>query len=142
MNTSKTMSTITLALLAGLLAPAFASARDHFSIRAAIPVHGGHGYDARHYSHKVVYIAPRYYPPFVRQPIIVPAPIIYQAPVITQPVAVISQQPVTSVIYVTNSNGSVTPVTITWSGSAWVGPKGEQYLNYPTVEQLKMIYSF
>ena len=48
----------------------------------------------------------------------------------------------TTVVNITNSNGSVTPVILRRSGNMWVGPKGEQYMSVPTPEQLKPIYGF
>ena len=48
----------------------------------------------------------------------------------------------TSVVNITNSNGSITPVILRRSGNMWIGPKGEQYLSMPTVEQLKPVYGF
>ena len=48
----------------------------------------------------------------------------------------------TVVINVTNSNGSITPVTLTRQGNLYVGPKGEQYTSLPTEEQLKKVYGF
>ena len=46
------------------------------------------------------------------------------------------------VINVRNSNGSVTPVTLTRQGNAYIGPKGEHYLQVPTEEQLRPVYGF
>ena len=48
----------------------------------------------------------------------------------------------TVVINVHNSNGSITPVTITRQGNIYVGPKGEQYTALPTEDQLKSVYGF
>ncbi len=50
------------------------------------------------------------------------------------------QQANTVVVNITNSNGSITPVTLHRSGNVWVGPRGEQYMSMPTVEQLRPIY--
>ncbi len=50
------------------------------------------------------------------------------------------QQANTVVVNITNSNGSVTPVTLQRYGNVWVGPRGEQYMSMPTVEQLRPIY--
>lgn len=52
----------------------------------------------------------------------------------------VQQQANTTVVNITNSNGSVTPVTLRRSGNVWVGPRGEQYMSMPTPEQLKPIY--
>lgn len=57
-------------------------------------------------------------------------------------IATIREESVTSYVNIQNSNGSTTPVIIRRQGSVWVGPKGEQYTSYPTVEQLKPIYGF
>ena len=48
----------------------------------------------------------------------------------------------TVIINVTNSNGSITPVTLTRQGNIYVGPKGEQYTTLPTEEQLRKVYGF
>ncbi|MDO8303115.1 MAG: glycine zipper domain-containing protein [Sedimentisphaerales bacterium] len=48
----------------------------------------------------------------------------------------------TTVVNITNSNGSITPVILRRSGNMWIGPKGEQYMSIPTVEQLKPVYGF
>ena len=48
----------------------------------------------------------------------------------------------TMVVNITNSNGSITPVILRRSGNMWIGPKGEQYMSVPTVEQLKPVYGF
>jgi hypothetical protein len=52
----------------------------------------------------------------------------------------VSQQASTTVINVTNSNGSTTPVILHQSGNQWVGPRGEYYNNLPTEAQLKGVY--
>ena len=46
----------------------------------------------------------------------------------------------TVVINIVNANGSYTPVTLRRVGGVYVGPRGEQYLNVPTVEQLNTVY--
>ena len=46
----------------------------------------------------------------------------------------------TTIVNITNSNGSITPVTLRRAGNVWIGPKGEQYMSIPTAEQLKPIY--
>ena len=48
----------------------------------------------------------------------------------------------TVIINVHNSNGSITPVTLTRQANLYVGPKGEQYTTLPTEEQLKKVYGF
>ena len=53
-----------------------------------------------------------------------------------------AEQANTCVINVTNSNGSVTPITLRRVGSVWVGPRGEQYSTLPTADQLRTVYGF
>lgn len=48
----------------------------------------------------------------------------------------------TATVNITNSNGSITPVILRKNGNMWVGPKGEQYMSFPTAEQLKPVYGF
>lgn len=48
----------------------------------------------------------------------------------------------TTVVNVTNSNGSTTPVVLHRSGSQWVGPRGELYNALPGEAQLKPVYGF
>ncbi len=45
-------------------------------------------------------------------------------------------------VWITNSNGSQTPVKLTRSGPNYIGPRGEIYNKMPTEEQLKMVYGF
>jgi hypothetical protein len=48
----------------------------------------------------------------------------------------------TVTVNVTNSNGSVTPVTLRKQGVGYVGPRGEYYSSLPTSKQLKPVYGF
>lgn len=49
-----------------------------------------------------------------------------------------TQQEMSNVtINVTNSNGSITPVTLRRQGVVYIGPRGETYTSMPTQEQLK-----
>lgn len=57
-----------------------------------------------------------------------------------QQLQAIQQEANTYVVNITNSNGSITPVTLRRSGNVWIGPRGEQYMSMPTPEQLKPIY--
>jgi hypothetical protein len=45
-------------------------------------------------------------------------------------------------VNVTNSNGSVTPVTLERSGNQWRGPRGELYNSVPSDSQLRNVYGF
>lgn len=40
-------------------------------------------------------------------------------------------------VNVTNSNGSITPVRVVKSGNVYIAPRGEQYMQFPTEDQLK-----
>jgi hypothetical protein len=63
--------------------------------------------------------------------VVVPAPVIVQS----QP-----QTLGTSTVNIPNSRGGYTSVTLRRSGSGFIGPQGEYYPNFPSVEQLKMMY--
>lgn len=46
-------------------------------------------------------------------------------------------------VWVTNSNRSRTPVTLTQgTGGTWIGPRGEAYTSMPTQDQLHPLYGF
>jgi hypothetical protein len=45
-------------------------------------------------------------------------------------------------IWITNSNGSKTPVKLQRRGAGYVGPKGEYYCSMPTHRQLRVLYGF
>ena len=49
----------------------------------------------------------------------------------------IRQEMNTVTVNVTNSNGSITPVTLRKQGVGYLGPKGEYYNSLPTSEQLR-----
>ena len=63
--------------------------------------------------------------------------VVVSAPVIVQPQ---SQMPGMSTVNIPNSRGGYTSVTLRRSGNGFVGPQGEYYPNYPSVEQLKTMY--
>ena len=46
------------------------------------------------------------------------------------------------VVSIQNSNGSYTDVVLTQQGSTWVGPRGERYMSFPSLEQLRQGYGF
>jgi hypothetical protein len=68
-----------------------------------------------------------------------PAPVVVHRPVITPPV-LCEKGPVT--VWITNSNGSRTSVTLTRQGGYYIGPRGEYYTGMPTNEQLRVVYGF
>lgn len=49
----------------------------------------------------------------------------------------VRQEMNTVTVNVTNSNGSITPVTLRKQGVGYMGPKGEYYNSLPTSEQLR-----
>ena len=53
-----------------------------------------------------------------------------------------SQQANQTIVNVTNSNGSITPVILTRHGNQWRGPRGELYNTLPVPAQLKSVYGF
>ena len=48
----------------------------------------------------------------------------------------------TVTIWITNSNGSKTPVKLRRSGPGYIGPRGEHYDHMPTPEELTTVYGF
>ena len=46
----------------------------------------------------------------------------------------------TLTVWITNSNGSQTPVTLKQQGPYYIGPSGEYYPAMPTQEQLRVLY--
>jgi hypothetical protein len=63
--------------------------------------------------------------------VVVPEPVIVQSQ---------SQIPETSTVNIPNSRGGYTSVTLRRSGNGFVGPQGEYYPNFPSVEQLRTMY--
>jgi hypothetical protein len=54
----------------------------------------------------------------------------------------IAIEPETVTVWITNSNGSQTSVSLRRSGPGFVGPRDEWYPDMPTEEQLRMVYGF
>jgi len=54
----------------------------------------------------------------------------------------VAVEPATVTVWITNSNGSQTSVSLRKSGPGFIGPRGEWYPNMPTNEQLRMVYGF
>ena len=57
-----------------------------------------------------------------------------------QQIADIQAQQNIVTVWITNSNGSQTPVKLTKDGPGYIGPRGERYPSMPTEEQLKQVY--
>lgn len=52
----------------------------------------------------------------------------------------VSQDSVT--VWITNSNGSKTPVTLKRHGAGYIGPRGEVYQSMPSDAALRKVYGF
>ncbi|HBG26005.1 MAG: hypothetical protein A2Y10_03955 [Planctomycetes bacterium GWF2_41_51] len=52
----------------------------------------------------------------------------------------VQAKPANFTVWITNDNGSQTPVTLTPSGNGFIGPSNEYYPTMPTEEQLKALY--
>ena len=63
--------------------------------------------------------------------------VVVPAPVMVQPQA---PMPEMTTVNIPNSRGGYTSVTLRRSGNGFVGPQGEYYQNYPSVEQLRVMY--
>ncbi len=61
-------------------------------------------------------------------------------PSVVAPPAVVENGPVA--VWITNSNGSRTSVTLRKQGCWYIGPRGEYYTGMPTNEQLRVVYGF
>ncbi|MEI6166132.1 MAG: hypothetical protein WCS52_02970 [bacterium] len=84
-------------------------------------------------------------PVYVQQPVVVreaPQVVYVQQPAQQAVVVQSPAQPLTMIINVQNSNGSMTPVAMRQVGNQWVGPRGEYYNNLPTVGELRGVYGF
>ena len=85
--------------------------------------------------------------PVMAAPVVVTAPTVAQpfvtVPVesanVVQPVAPTTQGE-SIIVNIPNYKGSYTPVTLTRSGTGFVGPQGEYYPEFPKIKQLKEIY--
>jgi len=95
-----------------------------------------------------------YYRPCPQGYVVVPAPVVQPAPVaVVTPVAPAAPvvvaapqayQPANAEgvysINIPNAKGGYTQVTLKRSGSGYVGPQGEYYNEFPTVDQLQVMY--
>lgn len=61
-----------------------------------------------------------------RRPVILPRPVVIPAPTVT--------------VWISNANGSQSPVVLTQDGPWYIGPRGERYFGIPTAEQLRVFY--
>jgi len=88
----------------------------------------------------------------VAAPLVAAAPVSYvqQAPLVPVAPESITPAPVTAPavpsngnfdIYVPNSDGTYTLVTLKQTDKGYIGPQGELYPEHPTVEKLKVLYA-
>ena len=78
-----------------------------------------------------------------REVVVVRPPVVERVVVAPQPpVAVPPCEPGTMTVWITNSNGSQTSVTLTRRGDCYIGPRNEWYTSMPTNEQLRLAYGF
>jgi hypothetical protein len=47
-----------------------------------------------------------------------------------------------TIVWITNSNGSQVPVRLAKNGPAYIGPRGETYHQLPNQDQLRPVYGF
>ena len=47
-----------------------------------------------------------------------------------------------TIVWITNSNGSQVPVRLAKNGPAYIGPRGELYNQLPSQDQLRPVYGF
>ena len=59
-----------------------------------------------------------------------------------QEMASIRAEQDTVTVWITNTNGSTTPVKLRKSGPGFIGPRGEHYAQMPTNEDLAKVYGF
>ena len=71
-----------------------------------------------------------------RRPVILPRT---RTVVIPQRRPIVVPDP-TATVWITNGNGSMSPVVLTQDGPWYIGPRGERYFGMPTDEQLRPVY--
>lgn len=147
-----------LALLLGSVTPAFAdhgrdynrhqgnygrvhSSRDRHHVVRRLP----HGHRTVFFSGRPYYYADGFFYRNIRHGVYIvtaPPPTVITVPIQTvQTVETEVRTPIDSYdIYIPNSNGSFTLVTIHKTHKGFVGPQGEIYPEHPTVGQLKAMY--
>ena len=96
------------------------------------------GYRTLVYDHATYYIYDRAY--YVKDPggyvVVTPPP-----SAVTLNSAAVEAPEKTVVVNVPNPNGSYIPVTLQKYSDGYIGPRGEYYADYPTIEQLKAMYA-
>ena len=84
----------------------------------------------------------------VEAPVVVQQPATAYQPVVTAPAQNVNIEQAVSpttqgesfTVNIPNYKGSYTPVTLTRSGTGFIGPQGEYYPEFPKIKQLKEMY--
>ena len=97
----------------------------------------GFGDSGFHYRTSIVPRLGRIYSPLHhRRPVILPRT---RTVIIAQRRPIVVPDPAVTV-WITNGNGSMSPVVLTQDGPWYIGPRGERYFGMPTAEQLRPVY--
>ncbi len=113
--------------------------RSHISIgsrHSGISFRLGFGDSGFRYRTSIVPRLGRIYSPLHRRPVILPRT---RTVTIAQPRPIVVPDP-TVTVWITNGNGSMSPVVLTQDGPWYIGPRGERYFGMPTAEQLRPVY--
>ena len=123
------------------------TSRRHCITRPIMPAFHHHSIHKKH-----TFIRPRHRTFLKRRPhphkvVVVRRPLRRQiavnlVPTITVRTPEIAVEHKTVAVWITNSNGSQTSVSLRKSGPGFVGPRDEYYPNMPTEKQLRIIYGF
>ncbi len=111
----------------------------HISIgsrHSGISLHLGFGGSRFRYKTSIVPRLGHIYSPLYRHPVILPRT---RTVIIAQPRPIVVPDP-TVTVWITNGNGSKSPVVLTQDGPWYIGPRGERYFGLPTEEQLGPVY--
>lgn len=66
---------------------------------------------------------------------------VYRRPVILPRTrTVIVRNPIVITVWITNANGSQSPVALTQDGPWYIGPRGERYFGLPSAQRLRVVY--
>ena len=116
---------------------------DHGEHHEGWRYHSGFSYNFTYWPDSYNY----YTGPYVLPPTVVETPTIVNPPVVVEsPVDVTTPVPVNTdenefIVNIPNDSGGYTAVIIRRSGSGFIGPQGEYYPQFPSVAQLKLMYT-
>ncbi len=96
----------------------------------------GFGGSGLHHRTSIIPRLGHIYSHLYRRPVILPrTPTV----IIPRPSPVVVYDP-TVTVWISNANGSQSPVVLTQDGPWYIGPRGERYFGMPTAEQLRAVY--